>query len=748
MPLGGPTEAGSALGLAPSGNDAQLGLNSTPNAICVSPTLSCSAGTDIARVTLSASAPTSGTEDWPAAQVLFVLETTAYDGAFDWFSTHETWNTTNGNATSASTILAGAICSSSNPYQLCGEANSVGAFVSNASVIAESIQAAHPATRLSFGLVDYFATHDQWGNANGSEYHVDVGDFVPAEQFQSAVNATLLTQVLNGSPILRDSGLAENFLHSSSITALYGALSGAGIAWAPDTHHVIVWIGSTVPRDSHYVVNYCVGRSAHASWYTKNFTKSSCYSPSCEPSYNFTPTLRSPECEGWATSQNGNASDSIAAYASAAPACVNSLGGNCTIDTIEVPAGADWAGVDNIGSAYFWSPNGSGQGWTEWGAGCQDWGHGYCTPDGVVVTQQIWQNVNRTRDASCNLALATGGSWDGPRSSLWEGARPLGPWPRYWTAPETCAGYTGDLQEPAWWGTTLWTGPCDLNLTGWPYCDRGTEYYNETNPTLLAALSRVSLGTPPSALALRGAADTPLFTFVPYGAIQLAPYLDITVTCQSAFLPPGGCDSTVTFLAAGTKETLGFNWSADPNLNVMPAGATWQASLNVIGVGPPFGLVVPVDACTASGCAEAGSGPVRGMLSRADYTLASNGTAVSASFPLAEIVVENSTMAGAPPSSTPPAPPSGGQAPPLPAPTPLPLPVVQPIPVASVSAMAVPISIPAAAAGILIAGLSRILLGGRAVAMPLGVKAGPMSSAGRGKGNSRMGDGPRSRFEE
>ena len=714
---------------------ARLGMDETPSAICVNSTSACEAGSGVARVTISAAASTVGITDWPAAQVLFLLETTAYDGSFDWYSSGETFNSTGS--------LAGVVCSHSNPYQLCGEANSVGAFVSNASVIAEGIQTAHPATRLSFGLVDYFATHDQWGNANGSEYHVDIGNFVPADQFQSAVNATLLTQVLNGSPILRGSGLTENFLHSSSITALYGALSGVGIAWAPDAHHVIVWIGSTVPRDPHYVVNYCITHAANSSPGWKKPTAPGCYSSGWEPSYNFTPTIQSPGGEGWVVSQNGNPNDSIAALAKSSPSCVDSLGGNCTIDTIEVPAGGDWAG--SIGT-YYWTPNGTGWVYPQIGAGCLDWGRSNCTRGGITVTEQIWQNVNRTRDASCDLAMATDGSWDGPRMSIYPGQWPFPPWPSFWTAPESCSGYIGDLQEPAIWGTTLWTGPCIQ--TSWPFCDRGTEYFNETNPTLISALSRISLGAAPYSLSLRGAADAPLFTFVPYGNIVLAPYLEAAVTCESADPFPGGCDPAVGQLALGSTTALTFNWSADPNLNVMQSGDVWQASFNVIAVGPPYGVAVPVDACIAPGCAAAGSQPVGGFFSQADYTLASNGSSVVASFPLAELIVENSTPGGPPPSSTPPPPPPGGETPPLPAPAPLPLPIAQPIPVASLPVVAGLLSIPAAAAGILIAGLTRIVVRGRTVSMRVAMAAGPTLRPRGGAGSARNAAGTRSRFDE
>lgn len=160
----------------------------------------------------------------------------------------------------------------------------------------------------------------------------------------------------------------------------------------------------------------------------------------------------------------------------------------------------------------------------------------------------------------------------------------------------------------------------------------------------------------------------------------------------------------------------------------------------------PYGVLVPVDACTAPGCAVAGSHPILGTFSRADY-IAANGSTVSQSFPLAQLIVENTTSPTTPPSSTPPPPPPGGQAPPLPAPAPLPLPVTQPIPVPTVAAFAGLISIPTALAGILVAGLTRIVLRGRAISMPMAMKAGPMGPPRGRNGGARDGAGPRTRFE-
>ncbi len=701
-----------------------LTLTETPSTICVSGGGLCPAGTEVGRVTMTATAPSTGIAAWPAVQVVFVLETDPYDGVFD----H-----TAGNASIYNSYPA--MCSSLDPLWLCGETNTVEAFIANASVYTERLQAAHPLTRMSFGLVDFFATHDRWDDSDGSEYHVDIGHFVNASEFAAAVHDSLQTRVLNGSYILPNSTLADNSLYSSSITALYGTLMGAGIGWTSDAHHVIVWVGSTAPRDPNYEVNLCQTLSPHVPKNVTSPTDPSCYSPSCEPAYNFGAGIESPRCEGWAVPQDGNASDSIAQLAYSAPDCVDSLGGSCTIDTIDTPTTA----IDPDGPwDYNWSVHGSAT------SLCTSWGDtaGGCSRYGVISNQQYYQTGNRTIAAGCDLAQATGGSWDGPD------------WWDFWNVsynhydpapPASCGGTNGTLAYNNGDPPTRWTGPC--SYTSIYECDVGHEYFNTSNPTLIAALASVGLGAPPTELALAAPADgAPLFRFVPWGNIQLAPYLGLATACQRASGYPENCAYGGDSVTVDGVETLTFNWSADPNLNVLQAGDSWQASFNVIGVGPPYGVLVPVDACTAPGCAAAGSQPILGKFSRADY-IAANGSTVSQSFPLARLTVENAPVPTAPTSSSPPPPPPAGETPPVPAPAPLPLPVTQPIPVATVAASAGLISIPAATAGILLAGLTRVLLRGRAVAMRMAMKAGPMGAPRGGRGSSRAGDGSGTRFE-
>ena len=217
---------------------------------------------------------------------------------------------------------------------LCEESNGVPFFAAHAGTIAAAVVAAHPGNRFTFGLVAYFATFDKWDNGQGFAYSVEVGTPVPEAGFGGAVNSSLVNRTLGGEHYLSGSDLAENFLHSSSITALYGVLTGAGVAWPNDTHHVLVWIGSTAPRDPNYPVSYCPSPAASVpgnvtctAGNAANFT-----APICEPSYAFSSAgITSPQCEGWTTGPNGSSEDSIANLAHTASECTGSLGAVCTI---------------------------------------------------------------------------------------------------------------------------------------------------------------------------------------------------------------------------------------------------------------------------------------------------------------------------------------------------------------------------------------------------------------------------------
>jgi hypothetical protein len=630
-------------GAAPSASTVptlDLSVADDPTAICALEETSCPAGVGVSRVTLTASAPASSFESWPAVQVAFVIETTVYDGVYD-----PTVSDPGFDQCADADDPAGPACE---------ESNGVPFFVANAQQIANSIQGANPHSAVSFALVDYFATKDYKDDGDGEEYHVDIGQFIPAGQFGSQVQATLGSQVLESGYRYSDSDFSDNILHSSSITALYGAIIGSNLNWAKSTHHVIVWIGDTAPRDPSYTQDYCVSPS--------DYDNAPCFSSPCEPAYSFG-SVSSPNCEGWVTSSNGNASDSIAALTKTAPTCTDSIGGDCTVDLIDLwatptdPNSPGWPADDNTPAL---------QG----------------GPNGVMVDQ----NVARVLLAGCDLAAATGGSWDGPS---------------FFSCP---SGQSGTLQ------------PEFLGPYGNP---------NLQNPSLFAALRGVSFGPVTSSLVASGT-NHPLFTFVPFGAIQVLPgaAAQFRTVCE---LPDGSaarnCPTqpleSVVPLGQGLNVTVyGWNWSSIASQNVMYSGDTWIASFWVMAAGPPYG-VVPLDACTTSYCEIGGSHALAGEYTSATYLPITNTSLLIQSFPLANIGVEAPPTAIGPPILPPPAP-----VPPPPAvAAPAGLPILSPIGVGAQVGVA-SLSLQAAAAGFIAAGFTTVSVRNRPIAQSVAALAG------------------------
>ncbi|HZY91999.1 MAG TPA: hypothetical protein VFG07_04390 [Thermoplasmata archaeon] len=670
---------------SPSGS-LNLGIQAVPSAICANQGLNCSAGGPESQVTLTATAAGAGVTAWPAVQVAFVLETTPFDGVFQpGTSDSSQWDPCAGFGSQWLLNLSPP----------CGESNGVPAFVANAGAIAESIQAAHPHSNVTFGLVDFGATYDNWDDSSGAvhnnwawaggcpplpcnswtstwdtwpsyEYHVDVGNFVGAAQFQRAVSQTFQANILNGGYYTPGSNLSDNFLHSSSITSLYGVLSGQGIEWSNSTHHVIVLIGSTAPRDPKYVQNYCATDSLWEQEIEVLVPTTSCtndtffQSPACEPSYNFS-TTRSPMCEGWVSSQDGNPEDAIAALAQNGPDCAKSLGGNCTIDTIDL-----YAMPTDSNSRSWWSFS-----------TCQPGNPSNCSAAGTWWAKS---DVDRVISAGCDLANATGGTWDGP-------------------IVDTCGANR--------YGTLGFVSPKHYNNP------------NTSNPSLLNALTNVGLGSPPTGLVLKGIRSIPMFQFVPWGSFRVDPRAPVTVTCAAVGPVPANCDTAPTVRTLGSGvQSLSWNWSVDPNLNALYVGDVWTASFYVNANGPPYSVPYPVDACVTVGCLAAGSGAIG-----RSYTSASavqlDGTPLVDSFPYANVTVL--LPQGQPPPNTgPPPPPSTGTGPPVLNPTPLPVVVPQPG-VAPPAAIVSLISLQAIAAGVLAAGFSRVAIRPRTVRMAMSV---------------------------
>ncbi|MCI4367396.1 MAG: hypothetical protein L3K08_06560 [Thermoplasmata archaeon] len=643
-------EAGTPA-IAPGGSAStdpgiSLGIGVAPGKICAQLQATCPAAAGLARVTLTANAATSGPESWRAVQVAFVLETTVYDGTAD-----------------ATAGDPGKDPCMPTTQLVCEESNGVPFFVANAQLIASEIQTANPHSAVSFALVDYFATLTDHDDGDGSEYHVDIQNFVAASVFGAAVSSTFQAEVLAGGWVYADSDLSDNILDSSSITALYGTIIGSDLSWTNDTHHVIVWMGTTAPRDPSYLVDYGVsagdGPIGSPSW-----------SSSCEPSYPFS-TGASPDCEGWVRSQDGNPADSIAALARNATTCTDSVGGVCTVDTIDY-----WSTpTDYDSSGWPTGPVGGGPG-------------GY----------RVIEDVDHIIAAGCDMAAATGGTWDGP-------------------AGISCAdGQAGDLEYVA---------------HGYP---NGP---NLNNPTLLKALSRIGFG-PVVARQVAAGTSEPMFQFVPFGHIAIPPAdrLQATAACFHQQLPQRTCQIAPTLEHSGSMVYLGWNWSTAVRSNIMQLGDSWTASFNVYATGPPYALV-PVDACTTTACHYGGSAESNGQGTSMVYVPASNHSVVRVSFPLGRVLVEPAPNGGLPGS----APTSASPGPGIPVASGNGVPVVQAVASGNPIGIATG-SLQAITAGLLGAGFVRAGIRQKAVALRLRMRSAVIRSRAGGNASRDRPRGP------
>lgn len=642
-----------------------LHIGVSPAVICANNASSCSAGSGQARVSLSAQAINTPTPYWPDVQVAFIVETTAYDGVFDHYNSFY-----GQDACAAATSGQGPVCE---------ESNGVPFFIANAGTVATAIQSANPHSNVSFALVDFFGTDcGDWDDCgDGYKYHVDISQFIPAGTFGPAVRSTFQAQVLGGGwdGIF---GLDDNFLHSPSITALYGTIIGSGLSWSANSHHVIVLIGSTAPRDPSYAENY------YASSFDHCCSGAQATGWTCEPAYTFA-NGASPNCEGWVRSQDGNPDHSIAALAHTANQCTESIGHVCTIDIIDL-----WDTATDPLS----------QGWPA--------NTGY--PGGTTGTgpggSKVQVNVAHVLDAGCDLAAATGGTWDGPAFA---------------TCPN---GQSGTLQYVP-------HGPLSSP--------------NTYNPTLYAALRAIGFGPLYNTLAANGTGQ-PMFTFVPFGNIAVAPNPQFAAACEqpTGFLPT--CQIQPTLLLRNGVHYLGWNWSTNASQNSIYAGDSWSVAFNVVNTGPPYEVAVPVDACTTVACVAGGSGPEAGTYTWANYLPGTNNSpAIFQSFSLAQLTVQLTPATG-PPAITPPAPPI--IPPGLPIITTVPQPVIVPAPTLNILGVS-NVSVQAASAGFLGAGFMRVSLKNRPIAMRVAAlsKAGGGASSKFEKataGDSRAGVG---RFE-
>ena len=695
MPTGGssysresPFSRASSQRVIAATSPVSLSLVSSPTTICAWEQLNCPGGADTTTVTMRAVAAGSGIAAWPAVQLLFLVETTPYDGVFEGCTEAHCGAMLDPCATTNYTVNINK--------PLCDESNGVPFFLANVGGITQAIQNQYRSTRFSYGMADYGATCDHYDDCNGihsvygrdgthaaytinttgwdsatySAYHVDVGDFVSGASFAAAVDSTFLRSVLGGNLYLPGSNLSDNFLHASSITALYGSLAGAGLNWSPSAHHVIVVIGSTAPRDPAYIQNYCVSDSIWAAADDSNngpnawpppvcvSNDTNVTSSVCEPSYQFNSSLASPECVGWVNPSTVSPNTSIAEMARDSPNCRDSLGGSCTVDMIDL---------------YAMTTNPNSPGWVS----------SHFAWDSTISngsTAGSWwavQDAHHVISAGCDLANASGGTWDGP------------------TISNCGQGRTGSLAYVS-------HGPNDAPIL--------------SNPTLLSALATVGLGNPPPGLVALGQIG-PMFTFAPYDNFRVDESGPMTATCVSQFTPTSACQIRPTFLTHGGVTYLAWNWSTDPNLDVLYSGDSWTASFLLVATGPPYNQPVPIDVCGMVTCTLAESLAFGAPRSSMTFVPATSSLTFAASeslsFPLAEVTVLTIPGETSSPSLPGPPPPNG-------VPPPQPIPIGGPISLPSggvvAAASASGLSLAEVAAGILGAGFARVVIQRRAIA--------------------------------
>jgi galactose oxidase-like protein len=221
----------------------------------------------------------------------------------------------------------------------------------------------------------------------------------------------------------------------------------------------------------------------------------------------------------------------------------------------------------------------------------------------------------------------------------------------------------------------------------------------------------------------------PIISVLPWGEIELNRSSPPVVRCASTLYDPVDCDTNSTELRVGNATGFRVNWSSDSFLDSLYVGQAWSVQFTINVAGPPYGSV-PVYACTTGICFTGGSGAIDGSFSCVSVQPLAPGSHENDSLPYANITVDPPRIppggSSSPITNVPPPPPPPTA---LPSPIALPSPVLVPTPVLVALAVGVPtISISAAAAGVLSAGVARVVLQRRAVAV-----GQPVGNAVRGK---------------
>lgn len=517
-----------------------LGLTATTSSasVCAFGLATCNGTPGTLRVHLSAAAPSPSSEPSGSVQVLFLVE-------FSPLSTNCDWGAADG-------------C-------IAGGTQATLQFQKNAGAIATALQHAHPTLNLTFGLVTTQGTLGRFDDGDGLAFNVPVGNFTSDSLYGAAVNRSY--------PGIGDIDSSDNALQTSIVTAMYGSLTGqsvnaspltgphsGAVNWSSNASHVVVWIGATAPQDPNYKQDVCPLADFE---YLCGGTGGNGSMPTCEASYNFSGGP-SPRCEGWVSSHTGNPLDSIASLSITTAACVNSTAGRCTVDSVMLnvtstdPASKAWKPANRTNS---------------------------------TITD-VRNDTSRVLGAGCDIAQATGGSWDGPRNS-------------------TCGNVSGTLRYVG----------------------------NGSNPDLVSALQNVSLGTVPSSgIVASPVPSTPMFRFVPAAGFAPAPVLHATANCTSTAGPVPACPSVPSVAQVSGSPVLSWNWSSAAGHTSMSFGDAWSASFDLVPTGGPSNAT-PVDRCATKACLAAGAGSGSGPLSLVEFSPWGMAQTLNESFPLATVTV-------------------------------------------------------------------------------------------------------------
>jgi hypothetical protein len=288
----------------------------------------------------------------PFVQVVFMVETTLYDGVY---------NASIGN-------YGGGVNGPDPCSGPCRESDGVPFFVNNVANITSGMTMRNTGNATSPGVASSPHVTFALADYSASDYNVDIPSFSPAGTFAGTVSALASQGMLFGNgwvpskSILGDSDFSKDFLESPMISAMNETLRGQDLGWISNstTLHVIVWIGSTLPGDPGYQGDYC------ATYYTG---AKACPdpTPTCnEPAHTSPSEMKGSYCP---------AMSDIATLAKSE---------GVTIDTIDLPDGM-----------------------TEAGSGDYDAGN-------ATQTAAADNDVTSILFAGCYLAQQTGGSWEGP----------------------------------------------------------------------------------------------------------------------------------------------------------------------------------------------------------------------------------------------------------------------------------------------------------------------------------------------